>query len=225
MQNDIQKDPSQDEEKYANFFPNNAASEQNQDKTEPGNASLNPEKNSQNLKNESDLISDTKPKQEPDALDPASFPTEEAKQPENEPIPIENETNQQEMYDQFNNQTNQQNVNNLYDQFNNQTSQQNVNNFMDIEPEEVIYSQEFGINTNTTEAFTELDQNQSEINLEILSPDIPNRSPNPDIYIPIQPWDKVVDNSTFYYGFSDLVDDDDRLKFYKDYEEQYAVNG
>ena len=209
MQNDIQKDPSQDEEKYANFFPNNAASEQNQDKTEPGNANLNPEKNSQNLKNESDLISDTKPKQEPEALDAASLPTEEAKKPENEPIPIENETNQQEMYDQFNNQTNQ----------------QNVNNFMDIEPEEVIYSQEFGINTNTTEAFTELVQNQSEINLEILSPDIPNRSPNPDIYIPIQPWDKVVDNSTFYYGFSDLVDDDDRLKFYKDYEEQYAVNG
>ena len=209
MQNDISKDPSQDEEKYANFFPNNAASEQNQDKTEPGNANLNPEKNSQNLKNESDLISDKEPKQEPEALDAASLPTEEAKQPENEPIPIENEINQQEMYDQFNNQT----------------SQQNVNNFMDIEPEEVIYSQEFGINTNTTEAFTELDQNQSEINLEILSPDIPNRSPNPDIYIPIQPWDKVVDNSTFYYGFSDLVDDDDRLKFYKDYEEQYAVNG
>jgi hypothetical protein len=209
MQNDIQKEPSQDEEKYANFFPNNAASEQNQDKTEPGNANLNPEKNSQNLKNESDLISDKEPKQEPEALDAASLPTEEAKQPENEPIPIENEINQQEMYDQFNNQT----------------SQQNVNNFMDIEPEEVIYSQEFGINTNTTEAFTELDQNQSEINLEILSPDIPNRSPNPDIYIPIQPWDKVVDNSTFYYGFSDLVDDDDRLKFYKDYEEQYAVNG
>ena len=209
MQNDISKDPSQDEEKYANFFPNNAASEQNQDKTEPGNANLNPEKNSQNLKNESDLISDKEPKQEPEALDAASLPTEEAKQPENEPIPIENEINQQEMYDQFNNQTNQ----------------QNVNNFMDIEPEEVIYSQEFGINTNTTEAFTELDQNQSEINLEILSPDIPNRSPNPDIYIPIQPWDKVVDNSTFYYGFSDLVDDDDRLKFYKDYEEQYAVNG
>lgn len=209
MQNDIQKEPSQDEEKYANFFPNNAASEQNQDKTEPGNANLNPEKNSQNLKNESDLISDKEPKQEPEALDAASLPTEEAKQPENEPIPIENEINQQEMYDQFNNQT----------------SQQNVNNFMDIEPEEVIYSQEFGINTNTTEAFTELDQNQSEINLEILSPDIPNRSPNPDIYIPIQPWEKVVDNSTFYYGFSDLVDDDDRLKFYKDYEEQYAVNG
>jgi len=209
MQNDIQKDPSQDEEKYANFFPNNAASEQNQDKTEPGNANLNPEKNSQNLKNESDLISDKEPKQEPEELDAASLPTEEAKKPENEPIPIENEINQQEMYDQFNNQT----------------SQQNVNNFMDIEPEEVIYSQEFGINTNTTEAFTELDQNQSEINLEILSPDIPNRSPNPDIYIPIQPWDKVVDNSTFYYGFSDLVDDDDRLKFYKDYEEQYAVNG
>ena len=209
MQNDIQKEPSQDEEKYANFFPNNAASEQNQDKTEPGNANLNPEKNSQNLKNESDLISDKEPKQEPEALDAASLPTEEAKQPENEPIPIENEINQQEMYDQFNNQT----------------SQQNVNNFMDIEPEEVIYSQEFGINTNTTEAFTELVQNQSEINLEILSPDIPNRSPNPDIYIPIQPWDKVVDNSTFYYGFSDLVDDDDRLKFYKDYEEQYAVNG
>jgi len=209
MQNDIQKEPSQDEEKYANFFPNNAASEQNQDKTEPGNANLNPEKNSQNLKNESDLISDKEPKQEPEELDAASLPTEEAKKPENEPIPIENEINQQEMYDQFNNQT----------------SQQNVNNFMDIEPEEVIYSQEFGINTNTTEAFTELDQNQSEINLEILSPDIPNRSPNPDIYIPIQPWDKVVDNSTFYYGFSDLVDDDDRLKFYKDYEEQYAVNG
>ena len=40
--------------KKTNFFPNNAASEQNQDKTEPGNASLNPEKNSQNLKNESD---------------------------------------------------------------------------------------------------------------------------------------------------------------------------
>ena len=205
----FKKEPSQDEEKYANFFPNNVASEQNQDKTEPGNANLNPEKNSQNLKNESDLISDKEPKQEPEALDAASLPTEEAKQPENEPIPIENEINQQEMYDQFNNQT----------------SQQNVNNFMDIEPEEVIYSQEFGINTNTTEAFTELDQNQSEINLEILSPDIPNRSPNPDIYIPIQPWDKVVDNSTFYYGFSDLVDDDDRLKFYKDYEEQFGVNG
>ena len=205
----FKKDPSQDEEKYANFYSKNVASEQNQDKTEPGNANLNPEKNSQNLKNESDLISDKEPKQEPEALDAASLPTEEAKQPENEPIPIENEINQQEMYDQFNNQT----------------IQQNVNNFMDIEPEEVIYSQEFGINTNTTEAFTELDQNQSEINLEILSPDIPNRSPNPDIYIPIQPWDKVVDNSTFYYGFSDLVDDDDRLKFYKDYEEQYAVNG
>jgi len=209
MQNDIQKDPSQDEEKYDNFYSNNAASEQNQDKTEPGNANPNPDKNPQNPKNEPDSTPDKEPKQEPEALDAASLPTEEAKQPENEPIPIENETNQHEMYDQFNNQI----------------SQQNANNFMDIEPEEVIYSQEFGINTNTTEAFTELNQNQSEINLEIISPDIPNRSPNPDIYIPIQPWDKVVDNSTFYYGFSDLVDDDDRLKFYKDYEEQYAVNG
>ena len=207
MQNDIQKDPSQDEEKYANFFPNNAASEQNQDKTEPGNASLNPEKNSQNLKNESDLISGKEHKQEPDALDPASMPTEEAKKPENEPIPIENETNQQEMYDQFNNQTNQ----------------QNVNNFMDIEPEEVIYSQEFDINTNTTEAFTELNQNQSEINQYIVIPDILNRAPNPDIYIPIQPWDRVVDN--FESGFSDLDNDSDRLNFYKDYEEQFGVNG
>ena len=207
MQNDIQKDPSQDEEKYANFFPNNAASEQNQDKTEPGNASLNPEKNSQNLKNESDLISGKEHKQEPDALDPASMPTEEAKKPENEPIPIENETNQQEMYDQFNNQTNQ----------------QNVNNFMDIEPEEVIYSQEFDINTNTTEAFTELNQNQSEINQYIVIPDILNRAPNPDINIPIQPWDRVVDN--FESGFSDLDNDSDRLNFYKDYEEQFGVNG
>ena len=207
MQNDIQKDPSQDEEKYANFFPNNAASEQNQDKTEPGNASLNPEKNSQNLKNESDLISGKEHKQEPDALDPASMPTEEAKKPENEPIPIENETNQQEMYDQFNNQTNQ----------------QNVNNFMDIEPEEVIYSQEFDINTNTTEAFTELNQNQSEINQYIVIPDILNRAPNPDINIPIQPWDRVVDN--FDFGFSDLDNDSDRLNFYKDYEEQFGVNG
>jgi hypothetical protein len=203
----FKKDPSQDEEKYANFFPNNAASEQNQDKTEPGNASLNPEKNSQNLKNESDLISGKEHKQEPDALDPASFPTEEAKLPENEPIPIENETNQQEMYDQFNNQTNQ----------------QNVNNFMDIEPEEVIYSQEFDINTNTTEAFTELNQNQSEINQYIVIPDILNRAPNPAIYIPIQPWDRVVDN--FDFGFSDLDNDGDRLNFYKDYEEQFGVNG
>ena len=203
----FKKDPSQDEEKYANFFPNNAASEQNQDKTEPGNASLNPEKNSQNLKNESDLISGKEHKQEPDALDPASMPTEEAKKPENEPIPIENETNQQEMYDQFNNQTNQ----------------QNVNNFMDIEPEEVIYSQEFDINTNTTEAFTELNQNQSEINQYIVIPDILNRAPNPDINIPIQPWDRVVDN--FDFGFSDLDNDSDRLNFYKDYEEQFGVNG
>ena len=203
----FKKDPSQDEEKYANFFPNNVASEQNQDKTEPGNASLNPEKNSQNLKNESDLISGKEHKQEPDALDPASMPTEEAKKPENEPIPIENETNQQEMYDQFNNQTNQ----------------QNVNNFMDIEPEEVIYSQEFDINTNTTEAFTELNQNQSEINQYIVIPDILNRAPNPDINIPIQPWDRVVDN--FDFGFSDLDNDSDRLNFYKDYEEQFGVNG
>ena len=207
MQNDIPKDHSQDEEKYANFFPNNEASEQNQDKTEPGNANLNPEKNSQNLKNESDLISGKEHKQEPDALDPASMPTEEAKKPENEPIPIENETNQQEMYDQFNNQTNQ----------------QNVNNFMDIEPEEVIYSQEFDINTNTTEAFTELNQNQSEINQYIVIPDILNRAPNPDINIPIQPWDRVVDN--FESGFSDLDNDSDRLNFYKDYEEQFGVNG
>ena len=109
----FKKDPSQDEEKYANFFPNNVASDQNQDKTEPGNPNLNPEKNPQNLKNESDLISDKEHKQEPEALDAASLPTEEAKKPENEPIPIENETNQQEMYDQFNNQTNQQNVNNF----------------------------------------------------------------------------------------------------------------
>ena len=203
----FKKDPTQDEEKYANFYPNNEASDKNQDKTEPGNASLNPEKNSQNLKNESDLISGKEHKQEPDALDPASMPTEEAKKPENEPIPIENETNQQEMYDQFNNQTNQ----------------QNVNNFMDIEPEEVIYSQEFDINTNTTEAFTELNQNQSEINQYIVIPDILNRAPNPDIYIPIQPWDRVVDN--FDFGFSDLDNDGDRLNFYKDYEEQFGVNG
>ena len=187
MQNDIPKDPSQDEKKYANFYPNNEASEQNQDKTEPGNASLNPEKNSQNLKNESDLKSDKEPKQEPEALDAASLPTEEAKKPENEPIPIENETNQQEMYDQFNNQTNQ----------------QNVNNFMDIEPEEVIYSQE--------------------IDQFIVIPDILNRAQNPDIYIPIQPWDRVVDN--FDFGFSDLDNDGDRLNFYKDYEEQFGVNG
>ena len=202
----FKKDPTQDEEKYANFYPNNEASDKNQDKTEPGNASLNPE-NSQNLKNESDLISDKEPKQKPEALDSASLPTEKAKHPENEPIPIENETNQQEMYDQFNNQTNQ----------------QNVNNFMDIEPEEVIYSQEFDINTNTTEAFTELNQNQSEINQYIVIPDILNRAPNPDIYIPIQPWDRVVDN--FNFGFSDLDNDGDRLNFYKDYEEQFGVNG
>ena len=202
----FKKDPTQDEEKYANFYPNNEASDKNQDKTEPGNASLNPE-NSQNLKNESDLISDKEPKQKPEALDSASLPTEKAKHPENEPIPIENETNQQEMYDQFNNQTNQ----------------QNVNNFMDIEPEEVIYSQEFDINTNTTEAFTELNQNQSEINQYIVIPDILNRAPNPDIYIPIQPWDRVVDN--FDFGFSDLDNDSDRLNFYKDYEEQFGVNG
>ena len=202
----FKKDPTQDEEKYANFYPNNEASDKNQDKTEPGNASLNPE-NSQNLKNESDLISDKEPKQKPEALDSASLPTEKAKHPENEPIPIENETNQQEMYDQFNNQTNQ----------------QNVNNFMDIEPEEVIHSQEFDINTNTTEAFTELNQNQSEINQYIVIPDILNRAPNPDIYIPIQPWDRVVDN--FDFGFSDLDNDSDRLNFYKDYEEQFGVNG
>ena len=202
----FKKDPTQDEEKYANFYPNNEASDKNQDKTEPGNASLNPE-NSQNLKNESDLISDKEPKQKPEALDSASLPTEKAKHPENEPIPIENETNQQEMYDQFNNQTNQ----------------QNVNNFMDIEPEEVIYSQEFDINTNTTEAFTELNQNQSEINQYIVIPDILNRAPNPDINIPIQPWDRVVDN--FESGFSDLDNDSDRLNFYKDYEEQFGVNG
>ena len=202
----FKKDPTQDEEKYANFYPNNEASDKNQDKTEPGNASLNPE-NSQNLKNESDLISDKEPKQKPEALDSASLPTEKAKHPENEPIPIENETNQQEMYDQFNNQTNQ----------------QNVNNFMDIEPEEVIYSQEFDINTNTTEAFTELNQNQSEINQYIIIPDILNRAPNPAIYIPIQPWERVVDN--FDFGFSDLDNDSDRLNFYKDYEEQFGVNG
>ena len=202
----FKKDPTQDEEKYANFYPNNEASDKNQDKTEPGNASLNPE-NSQNLKNESDLISDKEPKQKPEALDSASLPTEKAKHPENEPIPIENETNQQEMYDQFNNQTNQ----------------QNVNNFMDIEPEEVIYSQEFVINTNTTEAFTELNQNQSEINQYIVIPDMLNRAPNPDIYIPIQPWDRIVDN--FNFGFSDLDNDSDRLNFYKDYEEQFGVNG
>ena len=159
------------------------------------------------MKNESDLISDKEPKQKPEALDSASLPTEKAKHPENEPIPIENETNQQEMYDQFNNQTNQ----------------QNVNNFMDIEPEEVIYSQEFDINTNTTEAFTELNQNQSEINQYIVIPDILNRAPNPDINIPIQPWDRVVDN--FESGFSDLDNDSDRLNFYKDYEEQFGVNG
>jgi hypothetical protein len=111
----------------------------------------------------------------------------------------------------------------MYDQFNNQTNQQNVNNFMDIEPEEVIYSQEFDINTNTTEAFTELNQNQSEINQYIVIPDILNRAPNPDINIPIQPWDRVVDN--FDFGFSDLDNDGDRLNFYKDYEEQFGVNG
>ena len=218
-QNDNSKDISQDEqdgEKYSNFYPKLVIASQNQDKTEAVDGSPIPhnlENNSQKKENMPDKISEKQIKQESYAMPlPSSLPTEEAKPPGNEPKPIENEPNQQEIYDDLQNQINQQNTNNL----------------MEIEEEGlVVDSQEFGKNNNTTEVYTELNQNQSEINQESPIFDIDNNSQNLNIYIPIQPWDKVRNmNSLFDHGYSDLYDEsDEKLNFYGDYKDQFGVNG
>ena len=94
------------------------------------------------------------------------------------------------------------------------------------EEEELVASQKFGNNTNITEAYTELNQNQSEINQERRIFDLSNESQNPNIYIPIQPWDKVCNMHSFFdNGYSDFYEDsDERLNFYGDYEDQFEVN-
>lgn len=220
-QNDHSKDISQEEqegEKYSNFYPKLVIASKNQDKTEAvGDSPIphNPVNNSQKKENMPDKISEKEMKQESNAIPlPSSLPTEEAKQPGNELKPIENEPNQQEIYDDLQNQINQQNTNNLME--------------MEIEEEElVVDSKEFGKNNNTTEVYTELNQNQSEINLESPIFDIDHNSQNPYIYIPIQSWDKVSNmHSVFDNVYSDFYDyNDERLNFYGDYKDQFGVNG
>ena len=212
-----QEDQEGEGEKYSNFYPNLANPSQNQNKTEAeGHDPIfhNTENNSQKEKNMPYKISEKELKKETYALPmQSSLPTEEAKQPVNEQKPIETESNQQEIYDDLQNQINQ--------------NQQNTFGLMEIEEEVVVDSKEFGSNINITEAYTELNQNQSEINQENLNFDIYNESQNPAIHIPIQPWDKVSNMpSLFDNGYSDLYDDsDERLNFYGDYEEQCGVNG
>lgn len=212
-----QEDQEGEGEKYSNFYSNLANPSQNQNKTEAeGHDPIfhNPENNSQKEKNMPYKISEKELKKETYALPmQSSLPTEEAKQPVNEQKPIETESNQQEIYDDLQNQINQ--------------NQQNTFGLMEIEEEVVVDSKEFGSNINITEAYTELNQNQSEINQENLNFDIYNESHNPGIHIPIQPWDKVSNMpSLFDKGYSDLYDDsDERLNFYGYYEEQCGVNG
>ena len=212
-----QEDQEGEGEKYSNFYSNLANPSQNQNKTEAeGHDPIfhNTENNSQKEKNVPDKISEKELKKESYALPlQSSLPTEEAKQPVNEQKPIETESNQQEIYDDLQNQINQ--------------NQQNTFGLMEIEEEVVVDSKEFGSNINITEAYTELNQNQSEINQENLNFDIYNESHNPGIHIPIQPWDKVSNMpSLFDNGYSDLYDDsDERFNFYGDYDKQSGVNG
>ena len=219
-QNDYSKE-DQDGEKYSNFYQKLEITSQNQEKTEAeggGPISHNPENNSSGTKNMPDKISEKELKKESNATSlQSSLPTEEAKQPDNEPKPIENEPVQQDIYDDLQNQVNQQNTTNLIPMEEEEE---------DEEEEELVASQKFGNNTNITEAYTELNQNQSEINQERRILDLFNESQNPNIYIPIQPWDKVSNMHSFFdNGYSDFYEDsDERLNFYGDYEDQFEVN-
>ena len=91
---------------------------------------------------------------------------------------------------------------------------------MEIEKEKVVDSQNIAMNTNKNKAFTELNQIQPEINRENQIFDSFLKSLNPDIYIPIQPWDKVRDmHLIFDNSYSDFYDDsNERLNFYEDDE-------
>lgn len=193
-QNNYSKDFSKDdqeEEIYSNFYQKKLSPNQNQVNTEADIDKPIPANPENKAQNDSNKNSDKNLKEQ---LEIKPLSTEEQKSPENEPKPLENEQNQQEIYDDCQNQANEQNAFIL----------------MDIEEEAVVNPQEFDINTNTTEVYTELAQNQTEINQDNNIDRMFNEPPNPDINIPIQPWDNVNNmESLFDNGYNDLYDDKD----------------
>ena len=188
----------QGEEIYSNFYQKKLSPNQDIEVDEPMPTSLeNKAQDNANKNFESNLK---------EQMEIKSLSTEELKSPENEPKPLENEQNQQEIYDDCQNQANEQNAFIL----------------MDIEEEAVVNPQEFDINTNTTEVYTELAQNQTEINQDNDIDRMFNEPPNPNINIPIQPWDNVNNmESLFDNGDDDLYDDkDEKLDLYGDDKSQ-----
>ena len=198
-QNNYSKDfpkDDQEEEIYSIFYQKKLSPNQDIEVDEPMPTSLeNKAQDNSNKNFESNLK---------EQMEIKSLSTEELKSPENESKPPENEQNQQEIYDDCQNQ--------------NQANEQNAFILMDIEEEAVVNPQEFDINTNTTEVYTELDQNQTEINQDNNIDRMFNEPPNPDINIPIQPWDNVNNmESLFDNGDDDLYDDkDEKLDLYGD---------
>ena len=191
----------QGEEIYSNFYQKKLSPNQDIEVDEPMPTSLeNKAQDNSNKNFESNLK---------EQMEIKSLSTEELKSPENESKPPENEQNQQEIYDDCQNQ--------------NQANKQNAYILMDIEEEAVVNPQEFDINTNITEAYTELDQNQPEVNQNNNIYRMFNNHPNPDINIPIQSWDNVSNTqSLFDNGYNDLYDDsgekpdlygDDKVQF------------
>ena len=186
----------QGEEIYSNFYQKKLSPNQDIEVDEPMPTSLeNKAQDNSNKNFESNLK---------EQMEIKSLSTEELKSPENESKPPENEQNQQEIYDDCQNQ--------------NQANKQNAYILMDIEEEAVVNPQEFDINSNITEAYTELDQNQPEVNQNNNIYRMFNEQPNPDINIPIQPWDNVNNmESLFDNGDDDLYDDkDEKLDLYGD---------
>ena len=178
----------QGEEIYSNFYQKKLSPNQDIEVDEPMPTSLeNKAQDNSNKNFESNLK---------EQMEIKSLSTEELKSPENESKPPENEQNQQEIYDDCQNQ--------------NQANKQNAHILMDIEEEAVVNPQEFDINSNITEAYTELDQNQPEVNQNNNIYRIFNEQPNPDINIPNQSWDSVSNTqSVFDNGYNDLYDDSD----------------
>ena len=201
-QNNYSKDfpkDDQEEEIYSIFYQKKLSPNQNQVNTEADIDKPIPANPENKAQNDSNKNSDKNLKEQ---MEIKPLFTEELKSPENEQKPLENEQNQQEIYDDCQNQ--------------NQANEQNAFILMDIEEEAVVNPQEFDINTNTTEVYTELAQNQTEINQDNDIDRMFNEPPNPNIKIPIQPWDNVNNmESLFDNGDDDLYDDkDEKLDLY-----------
>ena len=193
----------QGEEIYSNFYQKKLSPNQDIEVDEPMPTSLeNKAQDNSNKNFESNLK---------EQMEIKSLSTEELKSPENESKPPENEQNQQEIYDDCQNQ--------------NQANKQNAHILMDIEEEAVVNPQEFDINSNITEAYTELDQNQPEVNQNNNIYRMFNNHPNPDINIPIQSWDNVSNTqSLFDNGYNDLYDDsDEKPDLYGDDKVQFDL--